>query len=72
MRRLPGLGFGSEAGAAYILDRKRSRGGAEMSERHGDWMDEIFSSYAKSGGMENCPARASRWMWQAGMRSRAS
>ncbi|MGG3836798.1 hypothetical protein ABEV00_07170 [Paenibacillus thiaminolyticus] len=43
-----------------------------MSERHGDWMDEIFSSYAKSGGMENCPARASRWMWQAGMRSRAS
>lgn len=28
-----------------------------MSERHGDWMDEIFSSYAKSGGMDELPGK---------------
>jgi hypothetical protein len=28
-----------------------------MSERHGDWMDEIFSNYAKSGGMDELPGK---------------
>ncbi|WP_259392006.1 hypothetical protein [Paenibacillus thiaminolyticus] len=44
-----------------------------MSERHGDWMDEIFSNYVKSGGMDELPGKGKgRWMWQAGMLSRAS
>ncbi|MBG9792971.1 molecular chaperone DnaJ [Paenibacillus dendritiformis] len=28
-----------------------------MSERQGDWMDEIFSNYAKSGGMNELPGK---------------